>query len=98
MIGSFGLLQKAPTGGFDAVKHLSIGSKARTLVRPRAITLSTQNLIYTPALDGWIQVVQAMRKTIGHPEGTVVAALKPALQLFPYAPIDQISSPEYRRF
>ena len=55
-------------GAFYAVKHLSRGSQVRTLARPRAITLSTQNLAYTFALRGWMQVIQATRTTFGCPE------------------------------
>jgi hypothetical protein len=65
VIGFLGLLQKAPVGAFDAVKHLSSGSEVQTLVRPRAITLLTQNLIDTLALGGGMQVIQATCKAIG---------------------------------
>jgi hypothetical protein len=88
VIGAFGPLQKSLMGAFHAVKHLSDGSQVQTLARPRAITLSTQNLDYVLALSGGMQVIQAMSKTIGR-LGGVTIPLKPALQLFPYAPIDE---------
>jgi len=82
VIGFLGPLQKTPMGAFSAVKHLSFGSEVHTLARPRAITLSTQNLAYMSAPGGWMQVVQAMHKAIQRPEDHR-NPLKPLYSYFP---------------